>query len=158
MSLALTALPDYREQIAGLERLVEERNRRIAQLEADLRRAEAERAAVQAGIAELRRSLEPLHHALNLIFGNIDANLPPGEDRREASAAKREVWESWKQKLGGLTAKAIDVLRMHGAMNQAQLRIQLSCATRSVTNVVAALNKAGLIDKAGGKISLKELP
>ena len=46
---------------------------------------------------------------------------------------------------------------VHGEMNQTQLRIILGCATRTVTNVVAALNQAKLIDKRDGKIRLKEL-
>jgi DNA-binding MarR family transcriptional regulator len=92
-----------------------------------------------------------------MVFGHLDDMLPSSTSAPTVSDNKREVWESWKQKLGGLTAKAIDVLMLHGPMNQAQLRIQLACAQRSVTNVIAALNKAALINKVDGKISLKEL-
>ena len=49
------------------------------------------------------------------------------------------------------------MLLLHGELNRTQLRLHLSCATRSITDVVYKLNQAGLINKNGGKISLKEL-
>jgi hypothetical protein len=46
---------------------------------------------------------------------------------------------------------------MHGQLTQTQLRIHVGCATGSVTSIVFQLNKVGLINKNGGRISLKEL-
>jgi hypothetical protein len=135
------------------ERVLLEKIQRIQQLEDDLQQEKKEHAALRVGLAELRVTLSPLYQALQMVFGHLDVMSGPAP----VPDNKREVWESWKQKLGGLTANAIDILFLHGPMNQTQLRIQLKCAQRSVQNVVAALNKAGLINKKDGKISLKEL-
>jgi DNA-binding Lrp family transcriptional regulator len=56
-----------------------------------------------------------------------------------------------------MPAKAIDALLMHGALTQTQLRIHVGCAAGSISDLVYRLNKAGIINKNGGKISLKEL-
>ena len=75
-----------------------------------------------------------------------------------ADAPRSSVaWEQWKAKLPGLPSKAIDILLLNGELNRTQLRIQLGCATRSVTDVIYKLNQAGLINKNGGNISLKEI-
>jgi hypothetical protein len=152
-------LPDPHGQIIALKRELAERNQRIAQLEQELVEARTRNAGIERGAEELRAALQPLYRGLLMVFGHIEeiGVSGPGVTGPAPTDATRQVWESWKQKLGGLTAKAIDVLLLHGPMNQTQLRIQLACASRSVTNLVGALNKAGLINKADGKISLKEL-
>lgn len=100
----------------------------------------------------------PLYRGLQEVFGELDVSgitdTEPGH-----SSANHAVWDQWKVKLGAnsLLAKAIDSLLLHKELNRTQLRIQLGCATGSVTNVIVALNKAGLINKNGGKISLKQL-
>jgi hypothetical protein len=157
MSLALNALPDPGGQIASLQRALDERNLRIAELELELREERMQNAANKASVETLRNTLSPLYQALQRVFGHIDAMGFTGNGSTPANDSTRQVWESWKQKLGGMTAKAIDVLLLHGPMNQTQLRLQLQCATRTVTNVVGALHKAGLINKSDGKIALKEL-
>jgi chromosome segregation ATPase len=155
MSLVLNALPDPQSQVASLQRALNEKNVRIAELELELREERMQNAANRASVEELRNSLSPLYRGLQAVFGHINAiNMT---DNGSASTGSAKVWESWKQKLGGKKAEAIDVLRMHGAMTQTQLRIQLACATRTITNVVGALKSAGLINKADGKIALKEL-
>jgi hypothetical protein len=150
-SLSVINPPD---RATTLERALLEKIQRVQQLEDALQEEKKEHAALRVGLAELRVTLSPLYQALQMVFGHLDAmnSSAPVPDN-----SKREVWESWKQKLGGLTANAIDILFLHGPMNQTQLRIQLKCAQRSVQNVVAALNRAGLINKANGKISLKEI-
>ena len=157
MGLILNALPDVRSQMESLQRTLGEKSQRIEMLEAELRQEKAKTATYEMAVGELRNTLSPLYHALQITFGHIDAVSVRESGATAVSGAKRDVWESWKQKLGGSTGKAIDVLFLHGPMNQTQLRIQLSCATRTVTNIVAALNRAGLINKVDGKIALKEL-
>jgi hypothetical protein len=146
-----------------LEGAVDDRDEIILKLKAQLRESESARLveqgrvnAVEAGVRELRESLNPLYRALRQVFGEIEA-MGVAEVGRgsEANPRNSAAWEQWKQRLGGATARAIDALMVHGEMNQTQLRIILGCATRTVTNVVAALNQAKLIDKNGGKISLK---
>jgi len=158
MSLVLNVLPDpTHSQVASLQRALQEKVARCAELEMELREERTQNAANRASIEALRNTLLPLYGALQRVFGHIEAVGLTGNGAAPASGEESKVWESWKQKLGGKTAEAISVLLMHGPMTQAQLRIQLGCATRTVTNVVGKLNKAALINKANGKIALKEL-
>jgi chromosome segregation ATPase len=157
MNLVLNVPPDPYQQIASLQHALKEKSLRVAELEQELREERMQNADSAASVEALRNTLLPLYAALQRVFGHIDGMGIAGNSSAHVSDSKREVWESWKQKLGGLTAKAIDVLMLHGPMNQTQLRIQLACASRSVTNIVGALNKAGLINKVDGKIALKEL-
>ena len=109
---------------------------------------------------ELRAVLTPLYQALGHIFGEIDAmgtsdsspSSPTGMDPRKAA-----VWDDWKRKMPGIPARFIDALMLHGELTQTQLRLHAKCAQGSVAGVVSQLWKAGLINKNGGRISLKEL-
>jgi hypothetical protein len=152
------APPDlYDRKIDALKAEISSYQRRIADLEDELRLERMKTAQFEKGLHQLRTVLNPLYTALGHVYGEIDSlgvNPSPANAPDGRIAA---VWDNWKRKLGGHTAKAIDALLLHGAMNQTQLRIQLGCATGTVTNVVSALNKAGLINKADGKISLKNL-
>jgi hypothetical protein len=148
-----------------LEGAVDDRDETIIRLKSQLRESESARLveqgranSVEDGVRELRSALNPLYQALRQVFGEIESmGVSDGTSTSAASPRNSAAWEQWKQRLGGATARAIDALMVHGEMNQTQLRIILGCATRTVTNVVAALNQAKLIDKNGGKISLKQL-
>jgi hypothetical protein len=160
MSLVLNVPHNPQDMIASLQRELHDRIVRIRELEDELDKEKLRNRGVEVSAASLRNILTPLYNAIGGILGHIDAmdiTTTDGRSGKPASSEDDKVWESWKQKLGGKTAAAIDALRMHGPMTQAQLRIQLGCATRTVTNVVGALNKAALINKANGKIALKEL-
>ena len=143
--------------IAGLREQLRDSREEVRAAREELAGCRSEATAANKGVYNLRRQLQPLYSALQQVFGEID-----GMDLAEAPEAvsttkKSAAWESWKSRLGGATAKAIDILMLHGELNHGQLRIHLGCATRTVTNVVTALNKYQLINKNGGKISLKEL-
>ncbi len=154
MSMVLNAIPTPQSQLESLQRELYQRNRENADLREELRQERQKTLAVESGVLELREILSPLYKALRMVFGEIEGMAV----RDTSSPAKNSAaWEQWKQRLGGATARAIDALMVHGEMNQTQLRIILGCATRTVTNVVAALNQAKLIDKRDGKIRLKEL-
>jgi hypothetical protein len=151
-------LPDQTKVIGDLRRendRLREELREARQEASELRR---ESASKERGAQELRTVLTPLYQALGHIFGEIDAmgvdgsTFATGIDPRKAA-----IWTDWKQKFPGHPAKAIDALLLHGSMTQSQLRIAVGCATGTISNVVSTLNRAGLIDKNGGKISLKEL-
>jgi len=129
---------------------------RVRSLEEELRVERAKNTSAYKGLQQLQAILSPLYVALQRIFGEIET-IGISENVVAHGLQKSAAWEAWKQKLGGLPAKAIDVLLLHGEMNRTQLRIQVGCATRSVTDIVYKLNQAGLINKNGGKISLKEL-
>jgi len=150
---------DTRTRERVLQDEIQRLRSRVSQLEASLIEARGQMDIQLRGVEELRRQLSPLFHALGAVFGELDALAP--HDARDAHGAPdartAQVWENWKQRLGGLPAKAIDALLLHGEMNRSQLRIAVGCATRSVTDIVYKLNQAGLINKNGGKISLKEM-
>lgn len=157
MSLVLNALPDQRSQIESLQRALQEKIEENYDLREELRQERQKRSAMESGALALRLTLNPLFTALQQIYGQIDSMDIAAPGAVPVTDAKKKVWDSWKQKLGGLTGEAIEVLLVHGPMTTTQLRIQLKCATRSATDVVYKLNRAGLITKAGGKITLKEI-
>lgn len=147
-----------REKIKLEGELSAERQRR-RNAESDMEDAQREKAAVMEGVQRLRASLTPLYDSLKLLFGDMEAM---GVEESPAAAGvssikNSAVWESWKQKLGGLTAKAIDALLVHGEMSANQLRIHLQCRQNTAYDVISKLNKAGVVNKNGGKVSLKSL-
>jgi hypothetical protein len=148
---------DYlRRQLASANQQLSEAEGRNAELEADLARERAKRVAVERGVQELRSVLTPLYQALGHVFGEmevmgVEGSASPNNDPKAA------VWESWKQKLGGKAAEAIDALRLHGEMTHTQLKIHIRCGQQTVYDTVHRLNKAGIINKNGGRVSLKAL-
>jgi len=153
--LILHAMPTPQSQVESLQRELYKRNQQLNEAEEALRQERLKTAAIERGVTELRMVLTPLYQALSHVFGEIDG-MGMG-DGATSTVKHSAVWESWKQKLGGQTAEAIDVLALHGEMNAEQLRIHLRCARTHVYNVISKLNKAGIITKNGGKIFLKEL-
>jgi hypothetical protein len=116
-------------------------------------------------VAEIRKILLPLHHALRLLFGEIEKIEPAsggvsGGESYSASPVndkKRAIWESWKKKLGGQQATFIDAILEHGQMTAAQLRGAMHCGKNAVYQAASKLGKLGLVENNGGKYSLKEL-
>jgi hypothetical protein len=155
MSLSiLNALPDSQAQMRSLQEELANRNQQLRELEQQLREERKKTHALEVGVAQLRQVLEPLFRGLQMVFGEIDSMVSQSQPQpRKTSAA----WDSWKQKLGGQTAKAIDALLLHGSLTQTQLRIHIGCARGSVPGIVYQLNKAGLINKDGNQISLKDI-
>ena len=60
-------------------------------------------------------------------------------------------------KLGGKQAEFIQALLEHGEMSAIQLKIATRSGQQTVYDTIHKLNKLGLINKNGGKFSLKEL-
>lgn len=108
----------------------------------------------EQAILHLRRILLPLFQSLQMVFDvipdgqGVGADVPPQESR---------VWESWKSKLGGTAAKIIEALLEHGEMSVAQIRVACHCGQQTVYDVTSKMNKLGLINKNGGRYSLKKL-
>lgn len=150
----LSSASDPRQQLESLQRELYNRNRELAEVQEALRQERAKNAATERGAQQLREILSPMFNGLKMVFGEMEGI---GISSTVPDSRVTAVWNDWKQKLGGHTAKAIDVLLLHGSMNRTQLRLHLRCATGTVVNVVAALNKAGLINKNGDQVSLKEL-
>ena len=159
MSLSVfNPLPDQTRQINDLKAENDNLKDRVNELEAELRKERRKSEAVERGAAELRTILTPLYQGLGMIFAQIEAmgvNGNPSSPQQNSRISA--VWESWKQKLGGKAADAIDALLLHGEMTHTQLKIHIQCGQQTVYDTVHKLNRAGIINKNGGKISLKEL-
>jgi hypothetical protein len=145
-----------RARVRGLERETAD-----AKVEAKRAREDADRA-----LSMLRKQLSPLYRALQAVFGELDAagvtDDVPAESRAASSPNGPDVrvaavWASWKSKLGGGAAKAIDALLVHSDLNTQQLAIATGLHRTTVPKVIYELNKAGLINKNGGRFSLKQL-
>jgi hypothetical protein len=150
--------------------VVDGRDAEIDVLEAEVKRLRRELAIANGEIAKakadasraltgLRKQLTPLYRALQSVFGELDAvgveNGPMSfaADNPRVSA----VWNNWKSKLGGGPSKVIDALLLHGDMNTQQLAIACGCDRTTIPGYIHRLNKAGLINKNGGRFSLKQL-
>lgn len=153
----LSALPDPQEQFRSLQQELFNRNRQLHEMEMRARNAEEKVRALESGLIQLRQVLTPLHNALNMVFGEIEAAGVSGAAPAQADSRVSAIWESWKSKLPSGQAKAIDALLLHGSMTTAQLRIHIGCATRTAINIVAALKSKGLIVKNGAVASLKQM-
>lgn len=135
-----------------LERAEEERDN----LYDALQRAKDQSAAANRAIGGLRKILQPMFNGLRAVFGELDAADIEGSG--ETSNPKSHgVWESWKQKLGGKSALTIQALLEHGEMNVAQIRVATHSAQQTVYETMSKLHKLGLINKNGGRYSLKTL-
>jgi hypothetical protein len=103
------------EIILGLQTQNQELIQKNRQLETEIA---ATRATNVRAISNLRRQLEPLHNALRMVFGEIEA-AGVGEAAETSSSVNprvASVWESWKQKLPGKRADFIQALLEHEAM------------------------------------------
>lgn len=103
-------------------------------------------------LQEFRKRLERIEYGLGIAIGKMSQAVAPAGDNRKAA-----VWESWKQKLGGKQAEFIEALLTHGEMSAIQLKIATRSGQQTVYDTIHKLNKLGLINKNGGKFSLKEV-
>jgi|ERR1700677_306796 len=160
MNLSLAALPNPMEELARLRTENSDLRHRLQVANDKAMEAEQEAKNAVRGVQELRTILSPLYQGLRRVFGEIEqisingdgVSSHAGMDPRKAA-----VWEDWKRKMPGIPARFIDALMIHGELTQTQLRIHAKCAVGSVAGVVSQLYKGGLINKNGGRISLKEL-
>lgn len=143
--------PDSR--IVELEN--ENRDLRV-QLAHSRREVSSAKSDAERSVQSLRRQLSPLYQALHAVFGDMDA-IGGGGDSPAADSRTAAVWASWKQKLGQGEGKIIDALLLHREMNTQQLAIACGFHRNSVPKLIYTLNKSGLINKSGGRFSLKTL-
>lgn len=156
----LEAGPDPEVEVLRAETRQLRRELADAQRETDRAREDAARA-----LSMLRRQLSPLYRALQAVFGELDAACvgdeplaaTPSGAAPVRSDRERTVWEAWKQKLGVGPAKVIDALLLHGELSTQQLAIATGYHRNTVPQYVSALYRAGLINKNGGRFSLKHL-
>jgi hypothetical protein len=141
---------DYEELLRKYERLQDE----LA--DAKLRIQESRNQAARAlhVQAKLRQQLEPWYSALRNLFEDLPGD-PGSPDVATAALDKR--WETWIVKLGGKQSEFIRAMLDHGAMTREQLKISTHSGSSTVDFVLRKLKELSLIDKNGGRYSLKQL-
>ena len=145
-------IADLTEEVGNLRAAVARANTEAAQAQQDANRA----------LSALRRQLSPLYKALQAVFGELDtagvedetAAFNQRSPRNERTAA---IWESWKSRMPGGPAKIIDALLLQSDMNTQQLAIATGVHRNSIPAMIYKLNKAGLLNKNGGRFSVKQL-
>lgn len=146
------------EELRALEEEVKRLRRELAMANGEIAKAKSDSARA---LGALRKQLAPLFRALQAVFGELDAAGLEDAPAASGGGSSRvsAVWESWKQKLGSNTAPArvIDALLQHGELNVAQLKVAAKMANQTVYDAIHRLNKLGLINKNGGRFSLKSL-
>lgn len=157
--------PPADERIAELKDEVKELRAAIVRANADT--TQARRDAARA-LAPLRQQLTPLYRALQTVFGELDAagvteeravdwGKTPASSTTDLDPRVVAAWNSWKSRLSPACGKVIDALMVHGTLNSAQIKVAAGLGSSTVSDSIYKLNKAGLIDKNGGRFSLKQL-
>jgi hypothetical protein len=124
----------------------------VARLKSELHSATVQNSRA---VSRLRTLLSPLFRGLQDVFGEMDVI---GDTGAVQPIANNPKWEFWKKRYPGRIADTIDLLLVQGEMNAKQLCSALKCDPRTLAkSVIYQLNSAGLINKNGGKFSLKEL-
>jgi hypothetical protein len=141
-----------RREIAGLEKELQEA--RDGETKAKAAAADSIHA-----IRALRKATEPFYNALRMIFGEI-SRVDAGkieETHNSSPTRANTVYEKWIAQLGGNRAAIIRALLEHGEMTRQQLRVSSGVPDGSINQTTSELYKLGLINRGGGKYSLKEL-
>lgn len=153
------------DKIDGLERQVAKLRGELSDARHELARVREDSNRAMTGV---RQQLSPLFRALQRLFGELDdagvADVAPSVSASAASqptpAANDRtaaIWDSWKARLPGGPAKIIDALMLQSDMNTQQLAIATGVHRNSIPAMIYKLNKAGLLNKNGGRFSLKQL-
>ena len=140
--------------------LRDEIRRLKAELLATRRDLDHAHAEATRALSSLRKQLGPLYRALQAVFGELEAagvDDDPTFTAEGTSPRTTAVWASWKSRLPGGPAKIIDALLLHHEMNTQQLAIATGVHRNSIPAMIYKLNKAGLLNKNGGRFSLKSL-
>lgn len=139
------------------DEIIEALEARVSELEQQLAQVEAARKTDARSFAVLHQQLLPLHQALLGVFGKLDGLDLNGVESTPARGHTTAVWEAWKQRLGASAGKCIDALLTHGELNTQQLAIAVGLHRTTIPAIIYKLNRAGLINKSGGRFSLKQL-
>lgn len=113
-----------------------------------------------AAVKALRKVFQPMYRTLQMVFGEIDAVVADADGAfTDVPSAARSVWDSWIQKLGVSTAPArlIQALLQHQALNVPQIKVAIKVGDNTAYSAIKRLTGLGLLDKSGGRYSLKKL-
>lgn len=152
----VVAHDDRDEQIVELEQAL--RDLRAEVQNANAATLQAQREATRA-LSALRRQLSPLYRALQQVFGELDT-VGVDESADPVSAAVNRtspVWAAWKQRVSPSAGRVIDALMIHGELNIQSICVAATMGRNTVYTAIAELKKAGVLNKNGGRFSLKQL-
>ena len=153
------------ESQAELEKLLRENHDLKRQLKDEREQSQeairdARKQSLQAvrAQAKLKQVLSPIYQAFQMIFDELeDVEADTGGSGFVAVPQSVEKWEIWKRKLPGKPAEFIQALLEHGELNSAQLKSLTHSGTSTVPQIIYKLNSLGLINKNGGRYSLKQI-
>lgn len=146
---------DRDAQIAALQREASALRRDLAAAKLDARHA-TEKA--DAAMANLRRQLSPLYRALQMVFGELDAaGVTDGPASAATATPTAGKWDEWKARLGPSCAKVIDALLLGGDMSTQAIKVAARMGTTAVYEATSKMGRAGILEKNGGKFSLKRV-
>lgn len=146
-------ITELEEEVTSLKAELETANLRAAQAEARAKR----------GVSRLRQQLSPLYSALCEVFDEMDRVSPAGNAAESSISAaapsidsrQRAIWDSWKRKIGGRSADAIEALLLHGEMTPQGVAVAIGIHPNNVAKVMYKLNQAGILRKNGRNYALK---
>jgi len=144
------------EEVGKLRRTIKHLESDLADAQVALQNERRQSAKSKRALGVLRGQLEPLYQALQGIFGEL-TDVEVSIDTKGRSSRVDAAWETWTRKLPGKQSEFIKAMLEHGEMSVEQLRVTTHSAKQTVYETIHKLNRLGLINKNGGKFSLKEL-
>lgn len=145
------------DELDALQEEVKRLRRELAIANGEIAKAKGESARA---LGALRKQLSPLYRALQSVFGELDAaGVDDATFATNPTTPTRTtaIWANWKEKLPGYPARIIDALLLQSDLTTTQLAISCGCKRQRISDGIMKLNRAGLINKNGGKFSLKAL-
>ncbi len=135
------------DETAGLRQTIEDQAAQIRELSQKLK-------VRDTVIKNIRARFEPDHQMFQDLFGDMDRVAVSGNHHQNA-----DVYEPWKERLGGGMAKMIDALLKHGELTRTQLATVAGLSSNSGTysNYISKLNSNGLLEKEGDKLRLRKI-
>ena len=150
-----TTMPRPDEDYRILQRRVEQLEDELAQEKLRTQEARNQSVRVHRAQARLKQQLSPLYQAIRGIMEDL-----PEEDVNvsvDSSMQPRDKWEIQKRLFPGKPSEIIDLLLIRSNMSTKELATANRSDPRTITKAIFTLNNAGLIEKNGGRFSLKQL-
>lgn len=149
---------DPNQEMASLRRKIQNLEDTVADLREQLQVSQQQGKASVRVLQSLRHQLGGLYGALKMVFGELDS-VDTNSEQVEAGTSSRAsaAWDRWIQQLGGNRSSVLKALLEHGEMTRVQLRVASQVPDGSLNGVTSELFKMGLINRGGGKYSLKQL-
>lgn len=127
----------------------------LRRLDDALRQERNKSGAIEHALREMRHLTKPFYQLLRVIHGELDE---AGIDGTVSVVSANPKWDAIKARNPGRIAQAIDVLLIHGTMNNSQLAAAMKMNRSNCSNnVVTKLRSMGLIIKNGSELSLRPL-